>query len=255
MLKITKYIAYDILRSRVLIAYTIFLWLIAMALFAFESDSSRSVASLLSIVLIIVPMVSIIFATTYFYNSYQFIELLAAQPIQRRVIILGAFSGVSISLLLSFSFGIGIPVLLYSLNTIGFVLLVSGCSLTLIFTAIAFLVAVHIDDKAKGIGLAMMAWFYFGVIYDALVLAILFAFSEYPLEKAVVALASFNPIDLVRILVLMKLDVSALMGFTGAVYKEFFGTFSGFLYISVVLSLWLLVPLVFTVRRFSLKNI
>src|SRR6185503_251224 len=104
-----------------------------------------------------------------------------------------------------------------------------GLILTLIFVAIALLAAVYTRDKAKGIGIAVLLWLYFSLIYDGLVLFILFQFSDYPLEKALVALSFLNPIDLGRILVLIKMDISALMGYTGAVFRLFFDTAQGLL--------------------------
>jgi Cu-processing system permease protein len=65
-----------------------------------------------------------------------------------------------------------------------------------------------------------MLWFYFSLIYDGLLLFFLFQFSDYPLEKAMIVLSSLNPIDLGRILILLKLDIAALMGYTGAVFDE-----------------------------------
>ncbi len=255
MLKISKYIIYDILRSRVLIAYTLFLFAISFSLFYFEADSAKSIVSLLSVVLIIVPLISIIFSTTYFYNSYEFIEMLVAQPLSRNSILLGEFVGVSVSMVAAFMLGIGVPVLVYSATSTGFVLLLSGVVLTLSFVSIAFLASVVMRDKAKGIGLSLMLWFYFAVIYDAIVLAILFSFSDYPLDKAVIALASLNPIDIARIMVLMKLDISALMGFTGAVYKQFFGSNFGIIYTIAVMLVWIVLPLAATVRVFKNKNL
>jgi len=255
MLKISKYIIYDILRSKVLIAYTLFLFAISFSLFYFESDSAKSIVSLLSVVLIIVPLISIIFSTTYFYNSYEFIELLVAQPLSRNTILLGEFLGVSVSMIAAFLLGIGIPVLIYSATSTGFVLLLAGSVLTLAFISIAFFASVAMRDKAKGIGLSLMLWFYFAVIYDAIVLGILFSFSDYPLDKAVIALASFNPIDIARIMVLMKLDISALMGFTGAVYKQFFGSSFGLVYTICIMLVWIAVPLIIAVRVFKRKNL
>lgn len=255
MLKISKYIIFDILRSKVLIAYTVFLLAISLALFYFEADSSKSMVSLLSVVLIIVPLISIIFSTTYFYNSYEFIELLVAQPLSRNTILLGEFLGVSVSMVAAFFVGAGIPILIYSPTATGMVLMLSGIVLTLSFVSIAFLSSVAMRDKAKGIGLSLMLWFYFAVIYDAIVLAILFSFSDYPLDKAVIALASLNPIDMARIMVLMKLDISALMGFTGAVYKQFFGSSFGLLYTMAVMLVWIILPLIVSVRIFKEKNL
>ena len=73
MFKICKYVIYDILRSKVLIVYTVFLLVISFSLFALETDGAKSVVSLLSVVLIIVPLISVVFTTTYFYNAYVFI--------------------------------------------------------------------------------------------------------------------------------------------------------------------------------------
>ena len=255
MFKIGKYIIYDIVRSKVLIAYTLFLLLASIGLFNIEDNSSKGIISLMSIVMVIVPLVSIVFSTTYFYNASEFLELLVAQPLGRTNILLGEYIGVAFSMVSAFFIGIGIPVLIYAPGTTALVLLISGIGLTLVFTSLAFFAAVSTRDKARGIGLALMIWFYFSVIYDGLVLAILFAFNDYPLEKAVVALASLNPIDLGRIIILLKLDISALMGFTGAVYKEFFGSSFGMIYSILLMLIWIAIPLTLSVRIFKRKNL
>lgn len=38
-----------------------------------------------------------------------------------------------------------------------------------------------------------------------------------------IVLSALNPIDLGRILVLLKMDVAALLGYTGAVFRQFLG--------------------------------
>lgn len=255
MFKIAKYVIYDILRSKVLIAYTLFLLVISFSLFSLEEDPSKSLVSLMSVIMIIVPLVSVVFSTTYFYNAYEFIELLVAQPLSRTTILLGEFTGVAFSMLAAFFLGIGVPVCIYSPDATGFVLLLSGSALSLSFISIAFFSSVATRDKAKGIGLSLMLWFYFSVIYDAIVLGILFAFSDYPLEKAVIALASLNPVDLGRIMILLKLDISALMGFTGAVYKQFFGGNFGLLYTGFIMHIWVVVPMLVALRIFKKKNL
>lgn len=255
MFKICKYVIYDILRSKVILAYTVFLFMIAFSLFGLQEDVAKSMISLTSIMMILVPLVSIIFSTTYFYNTHEFIELLVAQPIGRRTILLGVFSGISLSLVTAFAVGIGIPVMLYSPDLTGVIIICSGTALTLSFVALAVLSSVATRDKAKGIGIAIMLWFYFSVIYDAMVLGILFAFNDYPLEKAVIALASMNPIDMGRIMILLQLDISSLMGFTGAVYKEFFGSNSGMFFTIFVMLLWIVIPVFLALRIFNKKNL
>ena len=84
MLKISRYVLYDIVRNKVVIAYTLFLFIVSMSLFQMEENSSKAVLSLLNVVLIVVPLVSLVFSTIHWYNSYEFIEVLLTQPISRK---------------------------------------------------------------------------------------------------------------------------------------------------------------------------
>jgi Cu-processing system permease protein len=238
----------------VIIAYTLFLFLAAFSMFRMEENSSRATLSLLNIVLIVLPLVSLMFTTIHYYNSYEFIELMLSQPLSRTRIFLSEFLSVALSLLGAFWIGIGIPVLLFSADAGGLSLLFTGSALTLVFTSIAFLAAVKSKDKARGIGVALLLWFYFALIYDGIVLLILFAFSEYPMEKFTLLLSALNPIDLGRIFIMLQLDVSALMGYTGALYKDFFGSSTGLLFTGIVMALWMVVPLWLALRSFRKKD-
>ena len=254
-MKLSKYVLYDILRSKIILAYTLFLFIISISMFQMEENSSKAMLSLLNIILIVLPLVSLIFATIHYYNSYEFIELMSSQPMSRTRILLSEFAGVSISLLSAFFLGVGIPVLLFSPDATGFALLFTGMSLTLVFTSIAFLASVTARDKARGIGFALLLWFYFALIYDGLVLLILFSFSDYPLEKLTLLLSALNPIDLGRIFIMLKMDVSALMGYTGALYKDFFGSGTGILFTTGIMVLWIIIPLWLAVRKFRKKDL
>jgi len=255
MIKLSRYVLYDILRNKVIIGYTLFLLLVSMSLFNMEDNSSKAMLSIMNIVLIVVPLISLIFSTIHYYNSYEFIELMLSQPMSRSKILLSEYSGVSLSLLSSFLIGIGLPILIYSPDAIGFAMIFSGSALTMIFCSIAFYASVRSRDKARGIGAALLLWFYFSLIYDGLVLLVLFSFSDYPLEKFTLLLSALNPIDLARIFMMLKMDVSALMGYTGALYKDFFGSFSGLLFASGILLLWAIVPLWLSVRAFKRKDL
>src|SRR3982751_2932688 len=112
MFKVIKYVMVDILRSKVIIAYTIFLLLISLSIFNLEDNAAKGLLSLLNIILIIVPLVSLIFSTIYMYNASEFIELLVSQPIKRTRLLLSLYIGVCLSLLIAFLIGAGIPVML-----------------------------------------------------------------------------------------------------------------------------------------------
>jgi len=254
MLKLTRYILIDILRSRIVIAYAIFLFLLTFFLFRMEDNSSKALLSLLNIVLIVLPLVSLVFTTIHYYNSYEFIELMLSQPLSRRTILMSEYTGVVIALLAAWWVGAGIPVLLYYANPTGISLLFTGSALTIVFASIALLTSVRARDKARGIGVTLLTWFYFSLIYDGLVLLILFSFSDYPMEKMTLVLSALNPIDLGRIFIMLKMDISALMGYTGALYKDFFGSGTGLAFTAGILILWALVPLWLALRIFRKKD-
>jgi Cu-processing system permease protein len=94
------------------------------------------------------------------------------------------FGGLASSLSLAFLVGAGIPVLLYHADSTGFMMIAAGLFLTIVFVSIAMLAAGMTRDKAKGIGLSILLWLYFSLIFDAVVLFLLFQFQDYPLEKA-----------------------------------------------------------------------
>ncbi len=255
MKKIFKYVLIDILRNRILIIYTLILLAISFTIFNLEDNSAKAILSLLNIVLIIVPLVSILFASIYVYNSAEFLELLLSQPLQRKTIWFSLFAGLAFSLFLAFLIGIGIPMCLYHFDATGCMMIATGLLLTIIFVSLAMFATVRIRDKAKGIGMAILLWLYFSVLYDGFVLMILFQFQDYPLEKVISFISALNPIDLGRILLIIQMDVSALMGYTGAVFKNIFGSAAGTLMAFMILSLWSAIPVWLSLSYFKSKDL
>lgn len=255
MKKIIKYVIADILRNKIVLAYTFFLLVISLSVFSIEDNTGKGLLSLLNIILITVPLVSVVFSTIYIYNSAEFIELLVSQPLQRNKIWISLFAGLAGSLTLAFFVGAGIPVIICAPGATGFIMAGVGVLLSVIFVAIAMLAAVTTRDKAKGIGISILLWLYFSLIFDGLVIFILFQFQDYPLEKAMIVVSSLNPIDLGRILILLKMDISAMMGYTGAVFKDFFGTGIGFTIALLVMFCWMMVPTWLSLRKFNRKDL
>ena len=95
-----------------------------------------------------------------------------------------------------------------------------GKLLSIIFVVLAMLAAIKTRDKGKAIGGAViMLGLYFSLLFTGSVLFLLLQFADYPMEKPMIAVSAFNPIDLRRILILSQLDESAMMGYAGAVFK------------------------------------
>ncbi len=255
MKKIIKYVIIDLLRNKVMMAYALMLFIISLSIFNLEDNSAKGLLSLLNIILIIVPLVSLLFSTIYVYNSSEFLELLVSQPLQRKTIWLSIFFGLVTVMCLAFAIGIGLPILLFEMSDVGLMMFFTGLLLSIIFVALAMLVSVIARDKAKGIGAVILLWLYFSIIFDGLVLFILFQFADYPLEKAMVGIAVLNPIDLSRILILLKLEISALMGYTGAIFKNFFGTTFGMVITFLTLITWAVIPTWLSLKKFKSKDL
>jgi Cu-processing system permease protein len=255
MIKIIKYVIADLLRNRTIMVYTLVLLALSISVFSMEDNAEKGVASLLNIILFVVPLVSIVFSTVYLYNSAEFIELLVSQPLKRQTIWMSIFVGLAGAVAFAFLIGVGIPVILYAFMPSGIVLVLCGIILSLVFVSIAMWASVQIRDKAKGIGLSILLWLYFALLFDAIVLFIVFQFSEYPIENGMVALSMFNPVDISRILILLQIDVSAMMGYTGAIFRNFFGTAGGMSITIGVLLLWIALPLCLSVRHFKGKDL
>lgn len=253
--RIVKIIFLDIFRNRIVLAYTLILGILSWSSFALEDNSAKGLLTILNVILFTVPLVSILFATIYLYNSAEFIELLLSQPVKRKKIWQSLFCALSLSMLLSFFIGAGIPILLNAPDSVGLMMVVVGCLITLVFVALAFLSSIMTRDKAKGIGIAIMTWLYFALLFDGIVLFALFQFSDYPIEKAMVGVTALSPIDLARIQILLHLDVSAMMGYTGAIFKDFFGTSIGLLVSFGLLLLWAAVPFYLSLRKFRNKDL
>jgi len=254
MIKILKYSFYDLMRSRWSYVYFFFYLVLGFVLLFLNNDVSKAVITLMNIVIVLTPLIATIFGVMYYYNSREFTELLLAQPMKRKQIFIGQYLGVAISLSLSLVLGLGIPFMAYvlfqSAAIFDFILLiVVGAFLNFIFVALSYNIALSNENKIKGFGYVILMWLFLAVIYDGIFLVSLVVFNDYPLDKIALLATMLNPIDLSRILIILKLDISALLGYTGAVFKQFFGTNFGLFIALGLLTIWIILP----VLRMNLK--
>lgn len=248
MRRIIWYSLYDLLRSRWSLVYFLFYLALGFALLFLNNDVSKALITIMNIIVVLTPLIGTLFGVMFFYNSREFTELLLAQPIKRQTIFLGQYLGLSLSLSGSLILGLGIPFLLYGASSSGsgvdFVLLLAaGTFLTFIFTGLAFNIGLNNSNRIRGFGLAILLWLFMAIIYDGLFLIALMVFDEYPIDKFALIMSTLNPIDLSRILILLKLDISVLLGYTGAVFQRFFGTTLGMISSLSLLLLWVALPI------------
>jgi Cu-processing system permease protein len=258
--RIFSYQFKSLLRSRWLYGMSLLLLVVTEVVFRFGSDPGKAVASLMNVVLIIVPLISVVLGTVYFYNAREFNELLLAQPLARSSVYIGTLAGLAGALSLAFLVGAGAPFLLHGYQLAAYAgkvltLFSVGVSLIIVFSALAFCAAARFDDRIRGLGATLLVWFLLAVVWDGVVLLFVYAFREYPYEPGLLSLVFLNPIDLGRILILLQLDIAALMGYTGAVFQKVFDGGNGVALACVAMVVYALVPVLYGLHVFRRRDL
>ncbi|MFA7625420.1 MAG: ABC transporter permease subunit [Candidatus Kapaibacterium sp.] len=247
----------NLLKAKWFFFYAGFYFILTEALYYFSADPTKVYISLLNIILIVMPLISIIYGTQHFYNSKEYIQFLLAQPIDRKYIFLSNYISSLLATVGGFFVGAGIPLIAHELRgdvTMALFILSAGTLLGGIFLSIGFYIANKYDDKAKGLGSALVVWFFLCFLYDGLILGVLYFFSDYPIELPALIMSMLNPNDLARLFITLKLDVAALMGYTGAVYKNMLGTSLGLISTVFLMIAWFIIPLFMSYRKFDKKD-
>jgi Cu-processing system permease protein len=249
----------DLLHSTWLLAHLAFFTIVTSGVLAFGGAGASGLISLAHVVLILIPLASILFGTVYLYSARDFVELLLAQPVSRGHLFAGMFGGLAVPLSASYLVGTMTPLAAYGVlggpqAGAAVALAASGVGLTLCFLALAMAISTAVEDRVRGLSIAVAFWLMFSLVYDGLLLLVIFQFAEYPIEEAVLGLSFLNPIDLSRILLLLEFDISALMGYTGAVFERFFGTDLGKMLAAAALLVWTALPLSIAYRLFRKRD-
>ncbi len=256
--KVAKPQAHNVARSKWLICYAAFFSVATEGLLRFSGGDAKTLLSLANVVLFVVPLVTIVYGTIYLYNSREFIELLLAQPLKRRTVFAGLYGGLAIPLTSAFISGVTLPFLFHGITGDAAAplatMLLGGAALTLVFTGISFCIALHFEDRLTGLGAGMAVWLALALLYDGVILFVVSVLADHSMEKSLLAVSLANPIDLVRIALLLQFDISALMGYTGAVFNRFFSGAFGLAVIAAALTTWIGAPILFGMSAFNRKD-
>lgn len=245
------------MRSRALLVFGGFFFVSTWIMLELQQDTTRAVAGLLQLMVLFVPLVGFIYGAVYVYNSREFIELLLVQPAARRTVYAGHFLGFTLPLAATFLLSAGLPFAWHGAgpdDSVLILLLVVGVLLLFITAALAYWIALAFDDRIKGLGVVLFVWLGFAFLYDGILLMMALLLEGYPLETPLLIAAVLNPLDLSRIAVLLRLDVAAFMGPTGAMFQKNLGTMHGTLGAFAALGAWVVIPLWFGLRKFNRKD-
>ena len=257
--KIFRHTLSDLLRSRWVGGYAVLVGLMTGGLLYLGEEPTQAVVSVLNLVVLAVPLVSLVLGLMYHYANRDFALLVLTQPVPRGSVFWGQWLGLGFSLAGAFLVGTGLPFAAYAfLGRVDWVpvavVLLVGALVSLVFTSLALLLGVLHDERVRALGLAIAIWFVMTMVYDSLLLAFIILAQAYPIESWVIGFSMANPVDLARVMVLLRLETAALMGYTGALFRKFLGTDLGFAVALGVMVAWTLIPAWWAARVFSRKD-
>lgn len=189
---------------------------------------TRTTASLVNLVLYLVPMVAMLMAVLSF-SAEGGSELLLAQPVTRTQVLVGKLAGVYATLAVALLFGFGASGLVIALQAggegIGRYLLFVGYTflLALVFAALGSLLSIVACNRPRAIGAALALWFFFVIFYDLLIMGAGFLFREHVANLIIFFSLFGNPVDLARVASLISLGGSSIFGAAGAALVKFLG--------------------------------
>ncbi len=223
---------------------------------------TRTSASLLNLVLYIVPLVALVMGTLSFTSEKSASELLFAQPVTRSEIWFGKLLGLFASMLTATLIGFGLGGVVIALRAgtddvlryplfVGFALL-----LALVFLSLSALVAALCQRKNRAFGVVMFLWFFFVLFYDLLVIGGTFLFKEHTANQLIFASLFGNPVDMTRVASLIVLNGKEIFGVAGAALMKFFGgEIASILLLVVGMVAWIVVPFLWSQHLLKQQDI
>ena len=222
----------------------------------------RTTASLMSLVLYLVPNLSLVLATLSLTGDQGSGELLFSQPVSRTAILAGKLLGLFSTIVVATLFGFGLAGTVIAFETgvdglprfAGFVGL--ALLLSLVFLALGSLISVAFPARTRAFGTALFLWFFFVLLYDLLVVGTAFMLPERTANGLIFGSLFANPVDIVRVGGMMLLGDSTVFGAAGAALLKFLGGRAGAAAALIVATLlWIVLPLLLANRKLKRQDL
>ncbi len=223
---------------------------------------ARTSASMLNLVLYIVPLVALTMGTLSFTSEKSASELLFSQPVTRAEILLGKLAGLFFSIATATVAGFGLAgiIIAFKAGTRGAlrypVFVIFSLVLAIVFLTLSALVSSICHRKSKAFGVALFLWFFFVLFYDLIVIGGTFLMKERTANRFIFASLFGNPVDMVRVASLMVIDGEEIFGAAGAALTRFMGGESAsILLLMTGLLVWVIVPFFFSQQLLKRQDI
>jgi Cu-processing system permease protein len=167
-----------------------------------------TIASLVSLVIYLVPLISVILGYDAIVGEKErgSLELLLSMPITRFEILLGKYLGLSAALACATAIGFGAGLLPLAselgrndlFHYLGFV--GSAILMGMAFLSLSLWLSVIAQDRMRASGMAIALWFFFVLIFDLLLMGLLVVSKGTLGSGMFAALLMLNPADVFRLL-------------------------------------------------------
>jgi len=259
----------DALRNRWFVLYTLaFVGLslafsymaLAGAGIAGFAGFGRTAASLINLVLLIVPLMALTIGAQSLAGEQERSTLtyLLAQPVTRLEVFLGKYLGLLLSLLASLALGFGIAGLVMALNggagsPLAYIRLVGQTFLlSLTMLSVGFLISALSRRAGVAIGIGLFLWLAFVFLGDLGLMGTALAL-KLPIEQLFL-LALANPLQVFKMASVLDINATLdILGPAGIFAMQEFGHRLRFVFLGVM-ALWIVLPALLAYVRFAAKN-
>jgi len=215
-------------------------------------DFARTSASLVQLVLLLVPLTSLLFGVMTVTPEPGAAELIFAQPVDRRVILAGKLLGVFLALVAAQAIGFGAAGLMLFLRTGeegagGFFGLIGGSiALTAVFLSIA--AAISGGDtssrRTRNLAVALVVWFASVVLFDVAALAAASTLPSGLASRLLIIAAIVDPIDAIRTGTLLLVEGTTAFGSASLAFLRVVGGVPGAVgWLGASVLFWIVVPI------------
>ena len=227
-------------------------------------DFSRTSASLVHLVVLIVPLVSLMLGVLSLSLERGAAEVVFALPVSRWTILLGRMLGLFVALALAQSFGFGLAGLLVYAQSgpegVSDFIIVLGASFLAIAVFLALAALLSADAfgrrRTKALALALVVWLVGEVFIDLAALGLATFLPSGPASRVLILASLVNPIGALRTGALLLVEGTGAFGAASLALLRFtHGPAGATVLIALSLLTWIIVPALWAGRRLERADI
>jgi Cu-processing system permease protein len=220
-------------------------------------DFARTAASLVQLILLLVPLTSLVNGVLALSPDRGAAELLFSQPVRRRTILFGRLLGLFAALAAAQAVGLGsagIAIFLRS-GQVGAgaygLLFAASLALTAVFLGIAAAIAAGgVGRRARSLALALIVWFAAVILFDVAALGAASLLRSGSASKLLIASTLVNPVDAVRTGTLLAIEGTTAFGAASlALLRATRGFVGTEILVALCVLAWIAVPATIAARR------